>query len=69
MIDETIIKVRVPEERRGGYSLYPYNILPLLPDRDCVFDSYRGTIGFELFPFAITTKISSAAEVFLKVYD
>lgn len=69
-IDDRIIKVKVSKEKRAdGLSVYPYNILPDTPPQDCVFDSYRGTIGFDVFPFAVTTKISSASEIFLKVYE
>ena len=70
MIDDRILKVptdAVP--RTFGLPIYPYNILHLTPPQPCVFDSYRGTIGFDVFPFAITTRIASASEVFLKVYE
>ena len=67
-IDESIIKVRTEKAVPEGYTLYPYCIIPFLPPLDCVFDSYRGTIGFDVFPFAITTRISASSEVFLKVY-
>lgn len=68
-IDESIIKARTEKAVPEGYPLYPYCIIPSLPPRDCVFDSYRGTIGFDMFPFAITTRISASSEVFLKVYE
>lgn len=68
-IDDRRLKVKVDKTRRGGYPLYPYSILPLLPDCDCVFDSCRGTIGFDIFPFAVTTRINASAEVYLKVYE
>lgn len=69
-MDERIIKVKVPREKRtDGLSVYPYNFLPFTPPQPCVFDSYRGTVGFDIFPFAVTTRISAAAEVFLKVYE
>lgn len=69
-IDDRIIKVKVPREKGcDGLPVYPYNILKLTPPQPCVFDSYRGTIGFDVFPFSITTRISSASEVFLKVYE
>lgn len=69
-MDERILKVRFEKENRGGgYPVYPYSILPHLPDSECVFDSYRGTVGFDVFPFAVTTRISASSEVFLKVYE
>ena len=68
-IDDRRLKVKVKKIRRGGYPLYPYSILPLLPDCDCVFDSRHGTIGFDVFPFAITTRIDGAKEVYMKVYE
>ena len=69
-MDDRIIKVRIPkDERVDGFPANPYRILPYAPPVDCVFDSYRGTIGFDVFPFAITTRISAAQEVFLKVYE
>lgn len=68
-IDDRIIKVKVPEGKMEGFTKYPWNCIPLTPPQDCVFDSYRGTIGFDVFPFAVTTKIDSASEVFLKVYE
>ena len=69
-MDERIVKVKFPREKRDdGLSVYPWNILPFTPPQPCVFDSYRGTIGFDIFPFAVTTRISASAEVFLKVYE
>lgn len=68
-MDERTIKVRFPREAKDGLSVYPYGILSFLPPRNCVFDSYRGTIGFDVFPFAVTTRIAASAEVFLKVYE
>jgi hypothetical protein len=69
-MDERIIKVRFPKEKRAdGLSVYPYSFLPYTPPRDCVFDSYRGTVGFDVFPFALTTRVAASAEVFLKVYE
>ena len=68
-INDATIKKPVNREKRVGIPIYPYNFLSSLPDCECVFDSYRGTIGFDVFPFAITTKVSSACEVFLKVYE
>lgn len=69
-LDERIVKVRFPREKRtDGLSIYPWSFLPFTPPRPCVFDSYRGTIGFDIFPFAVTTRIAASAEVFLKVYE
>lgn len=69
-IDDRIVKVKVNREKRDdGLSIYPYNFLGSTPPCPCVFDSYRGTIGFDVFPFAITTRVDGAAEVFLKVYE
>lgn len=69
-MDERIIKVKFPRDKRDdGLSVYPYSFLPFTPPQPCVFDSYRGTIGFDIFPFAITTRIAASAEVFLKVYE
>ena len=69
-MDDRIIKVKFSRtKRKDGLSVYPWNILPHTPPRPCVFDSYRGTIGFDVFPFAVTTRISASAEVFLKVYE
>lgn len=42
---------------------------PTPPPCDCVFDSYRGTVGFDIYPFAITTRVDAANEVYLKVYE
>lgn len=69
-MDERILKVAFPRDARSdGLSVYPYNFLPYTPPQECVFDSYRGTIGFDIFPFAVTTRISASSEVFLKVYE
>lgn len=68
-IDDRIIKIPVDREPPQGFTKYPWCALRHTPPQDCVFDSYRGTVGFDIFPFAITTKISAAAEVFLKVYE
>lgn len=62
MIDDRIIKRDSPK----GH--FPYNFLGELPPCDCVFDCYRGTIGFDVFPFAVTTRISAGCEIYLKVY-
>lgn len=42
---------------------------PMPPPSECVFDSYRGTVGFDIYPFAITTRVDAANEVYLKVYE
>ena len=69
-MDERILKVKVPRQKRNdGLSIYPYSMLKLTPPQPCVFDSYRGTIGFDIFPFAVTTRINASSEVFLKVYE
>lgn len=52
-----------------GFPYIPIRSYLLPPPQPCVFDSYRGTIGFDVFPFAITTRIAASAEVFLKVYE
>lgn len=62
MIDDRTVKAAVP---KGGY---PYNILGQLPPCECIFDSYHGTIGFDVMPFAVTTRISASCEIYLKVY-
>ena len=70
MIDDRILKVSFPRDKRDdGLPVYPYNFIPYTPPRQCIFDSYRGTIGFDIFPFAVTTRISASSEVFLKVYE
>jgi len=68
-MDKRIIKVKVPKERNADGRIYPYNILPYTPPRNCVFDSFHGTIGFDVFPFAVTTRIVASNQVFLKVYE
>ena len=69
-IDDRIVKVRVDKTPRSdGLPVYPWSFLKNTPPQPCVFDSYRGTIGFDIFPFAITTRVSASAEVFLKVYE
>ena len=69
-MDKRILKVRVPKKRRGdGLPNYPYNMLHLTPPQDCFFDSFHGTIGFDVLPFAVTTRISASSQVFLKVYE
>ena len=69
-MDKRILKVRVPKEKRNdGLPLYPYNMLHLTPPQNCIFDAYRGTIGFDIFPFAVTTRISASCDIYLKVYE
>lgn len=70
-MDARILKIRFPKDKRSdGLSIYPWNFLPFAPPPcPCVFDSYRGTVGFDIFPFAVTTRISASSEVFLKVYE
>ena len=68
-IDDRIIKVKLtpPPE---GFGKFPWACLPGLPLTDCFFDSWRGTVGFDVLPFAVTTRISASAEQFLmEVYD
>ena len=67
-LNDEIIKVR-KDYHTGGVAKYPYNILPFLPDTNCAFDSYRGTVGFDIFPFSVTTRISSSNQVFIKIYE
>ena len=43
--------------------------LKIPPPRDCVFDSYHGTIGIDIYPFAVTTRVSASTQIFLKVYE
>lgn len=70
MMDERILKIKFPREKRSdGLSVYPWNFLPYAPPRNCAFDSYRGTVGFDIFPFAVTTRIAASQEVFIKVYE
>ena len=69
-MDERVIKVSVPhEDRSDGLPNYPYNFLPHTPPRPCVCDSFHGTIGVDIFPFAVTTRIVASSQVFLKVYE
>lgn len=69
-IDDRIVKVKVDKTKRDdGLSVYPWSFLKNTPPLFCAFDSYRGTIGFDVFPFAITTRVSASSEVFIKVYE
>lgn len=63
-IDDKIIKVKLTPPP-PGYTNYPWCIINNLPIRDCFFDSYRGTAGFDILPFAITTRISANNQQFL----
>ena len=65
-INESIVKVKAPHESAAP-QIYPYNILALLPPVDCVFDSFHGTVGFDVYPFAVTTRINSSNQIFLTV--
>ena len=70
-IDDRIVKVKVDKTKRDdGLSVYPWSFLKNTPPpTPCAFDSYRGTVGFDVFPFAITTRVYASSEVFLKVYE
>lgn len=48
---------------------YPYNVLCFLPDCDCIFDSYHGTVGTDIFPFSLNTRTFVANQVYLKQYE
>ena len=69
MINDSVLKVDIPADVMFGGQVYPYCILPFLPDTDCVFDSFHGTIGFDVYPFAVTTRINASNQIFLKVYE
>ena len=66
-----IYKIRRSKRKEGtaAWSGYPYNVLGELPDCDCAFDSYHGTVGIDIFPFALNTRISASNQVYLKVYE
>jgi len=69
-IDERRLKIRFKKEKVDeSLPLYPWCFLPYAPPQDCVFDSYRGVVGFDIFPFAVTTRIDASQEVFVKVYE
>ena len=34
-----------------------------------MFDSYHGVVGFDIFPFAITTRVAGSDTIYLKVYE
>lgn len=63
-IDSRVIKVKLAPPS-AGYGIYPWTIIPNLPIADCFFDSYRGTVGFDVLPFAVTTRISASSQQFL----
>lgn len=60
-----------PEKKKDGKSWegYPFNAFNMLPDEDCVFDSYHGTADTEIFPFALNTRTNVANQVYIKIYD
>lgn len=67
-----IYKIRPPRKKDGekdSWVGYPYNVLGMLPDCDCVFDSYHGAVGIGIFPFALNTRTCVANQVYLKVYE
>ena len=69
-VDDRILKVSVEKRAPAGApGIYPWNILRDLPDRDCVFDSFRGTIGLDVYPFSVTTRVNASNQIFLKVYE
>ena len=69
-IRDEILKVQIEKKApQGAPGIYPWNILPLLPDEDCVFDAFRGTIGFDVYPFSVTTRVSASSQIFIKVYE
>lgn len=69
-MDDRILKVRVDKKvPAGAPGIYPWNILKHLPDRDCVFDAFRGTIGLDVYPFSVTTRVNASNQIFLKVYE
>ena len=45
-VDDRILKVKCPKAE--GWRLLPF--LPLLPEEECVFDFFHGTVGFDVFP-------------------
>ena len=69
MIDGRILKVKLAHGKDRDGRKYPFNFLEYCPPQDCVFDSFHGTIGFDIYPFAVTTRISASNQIFLKVYD
>ena len=68
-MDKRRLKIKYEKKKMDdNLPLYPWCFLPYAPPQDCVFDSYRGVVGFDIFPFAITTRIDCSDEVFVKVY-
>lgn len=69
-MDKRTLKIKFPKVKMDeDLPLYPWCFLPYAPPSECVFDSYRGTVGFDIYPFAITTRVDAANEVYLKVYE
>ena len=66
-----IIKVSgIPRnDRDDGLPKHPFNFLQFTPPCDCVFDSYHGTIGIDIYPFAVTTRVNESNQIFVKVYE
>lgn len=64
-VDGRILKVKCPKAE--GWRLLPF--LPLLPEEECVFDFFHGTIGFDVFPFSVTTRVNHSNQIFIKVYE
>jgi hypothetical protein len=63
------IKVSKRKDKKDDWVGYPYNVLGNLPDCDCVFDSYHGGVGIDIFPYALNTRINASNQVFLKIYE
>ena len=64
--------MKVARTQRGGCGKNsPWNMIDCLPSEDCFFDSRTGVCGScdKELPFAITTKISSNNQQFLKLMD
>ena len=70
-MDKRILKVHgVPKgDRDDGLPKHPFNFLPYAPPCDCVFDTYHCTIGIDIYPFAVTTRVDASNQIFLKVYE
>lgn len=66
----TRTKFKPKKKKAGGnWDGYPFNALSVLPDEDCVFDSYHGTADTEIFPFSLNTRTNVANQVYIKLYD